>query len=217
MVHSDCRVTCPCRIVHMGPLFCLLQHLLCFLTVFIYFFLELCWSGEPVRRWLPIVYSRDQLLALSNTAVPQHEWPDVLCKLDRCCARAARGNGRTLQTRPPWVPCHCRDRAHRPSSWSLGISIMSLCPPPCLHSHSSPIHTALSAGDPAAILCVLLCVKVADAARCEISLRLWCIRYQRHSWGKPYLCEWISQRSKGGRPSHGVYSLVTEQIVHSTK
>lgn len=34
MVSSDCRVTCPPHIAHMGPLFCLLQHLLCFLIVY---------------------------------------------------------------------------------------------------------------------------------------------------------------------------------------
>ena len=31
---------------------------------------------------------------------------------------------------------HCRHSSHRPSSWSLGILIMPLCPLPCLHSHN---------------------------------------------------------------------------------
>ena len=31
---------------------------------------------------------------------------------------------------------HCRHSTHRPSSSSLGTSIMPLCPPPCPHSHS---------------------------------------------------------------------------------
>lgn len=36
---------------------------------------------------------------------------------------------------------HCRYSTHRPSSRSLEISIMPLCPPPCLHSHSMSLAT----------------------------------------------------------------------------
>ena len=49
-------------------------------------------SGEPVHR--PIVYSRDQLLALSSVVVQLHERPDVPRELRRrrhgCRSRAVR-------------------------------------------------------------------------------------------------------------------------------
>ena len=54
-------------------------------------------SGEPLRS--PIVYTRDQLLALSSTAVPPHEQPDVPRELRRrrrgCRSGAVRHRRKT--------------------------------------------------------------------------------------------------------------------------
>ena len=38
------------------------------------------------------------------------------------------------------LQAHCRHSTHRPSSSSLGTSIMPLCPPLCPHSHTQCVH-----------------------------------------------------------------------------
>lgn len=78
-----------------------------FAMVFLLFFsLFLTVSGDSARSHGPIVYSRDQLLALGSNAVLPNDKPDVPCELKRRRQGSRAGVARRARRRKyrPFLP-----------------------------------------------------------------------------------------------------------------